>query len=129
MTKAQELQKQKIMVNLELTAEQADEVLAYDKQVDQNAPQGTLPYDLNAEQRKVAKSASATGTSQHKKPIVLGQSKNPRKPDEEKEKIVKKVAEWLAEQGFTAVNIENPNRLVAFSAGNVNYTLTLTKKR
>ena len=45
-------QKEKIMEVLGVSAEEADDILAYDKQVDQGK---ATEYDLTADQEKVAK--------------------------------------------------------------------------
>lgn len=73
-----------------------------------------------AKENKVLKGAKAEKT---RKP----RSKE-RKPDEEKEKIIKIVAAALENEGIPA-QITNISKIIEFSIGNNHYKLDLIKKR
>lgn len=120
-----ESQKEKLMRVLDLTEEEAEEVLAYDKAVDHNEK---TEFDLTKEQQKVAK--SMTISKEHKTPTV----KTPKKREENTTKtgIIAKIAEFLAENaeiGAEFVEITNKERQIAFKIGENTYEFTLVQKR
>ena len=81
-----------LMKSLGCTREEAVQVIAEDEAIDK----GEKLYELTAEQKKVAKSMTATGTRKSS-----GTVKRERKPDEEKQEIIAKIADFLSKiDGF-----------------------------
>lgn len=112
-------QKQNIMKNLHLTSAEADELLAYDKRIDRGE---RVEYDLPPEQEKEAKKMANVTTHKPRKKTTRTKKENPQKQE-----IISLLAEAL--QDYENVKIENPERIIAFSVGENNFTITLTQKR
>lgn len=88
----------------------------WDNEIDHDRP---TPYDLTAEQQKVAKDM----TKGARKVDAYGKTtKRERKPDEEKRALIARIAEALADLSPT---VSNPERQIDFGP----YSLTLTKHR
>ena len=121
-----ETQKEKIMRVLNVSAAEADEIMAYDKAVDQGKP---TKYDLTKEQEKEVRKYRQAD----RKPFVPNLTKRERKPNELKEAIVAEVAEFLREdaqgQMYEDVEITNKNRQISFCANGKKFELTLVEKR
>ena len=120
-----ETQKEKIMRILNVSAEEADSIMAYDKLVDQNKP---TPYDFTPEQEK----ATRKYRQADRKPTNYKFTQRERKPNATKEGLVVEIATFLKENsGFEAKNVEitNKNREVTFSIGDDTFTWTLVQKR
>lgn len=119
---------QKHMRVLGITEEEALALIEEDKEVDKMTSK-ELTSDLTDEQKKAVKKATSTGTK--KKPTVYkfdtDKAKN-RKKDEEKGKIVTKIAEFLA-SFVENTQIVNAEREISFEIGENSYSLTLTKHR
>lgn len=118
-------QKEIIMQNLGLTSEEADQLLADDKAIDKGEK---MPFDLTAEQQKVAKSMTVSGTKTKKAPTVY---KFERKKTENvpKAEIIAKIEQLLTENGYENVKILNKERQIAFTNGENAFEITLTQKR
>lgn len=118
-------QKDLIMKNLDLTAEEAEELLQADKAIDRGEK---MPFDLNAEQQKVAKSMTVSNSHTKKAPTIY---KFERKKTENttKSAIIALVEQILTENGYENVEITNKERLIAFKSGENDYEITLTQKR
>lgn len=118
-------QKERIMKILNVTAQEADEILAYDKLVEQGKP---TPYDLSPEEeRKLRKYRQAD-----RKPTAYKFTQRERKPNATKEGLVVEIATFLAENsGFDTKNVEitNKNREITFTVGEDTFTWTLVQKR
>lgn len=120
-----ETQKEKIMRILKVSAAEADEIMAYDKAVDQGKP---TKYDLTKEQEKEVRKYRQSD----RKPFVPNLTKRERKPNATKEGLVAEIAQFLAENSvFDAKNVEitNKNRMIAFSVAEDDFELTLVQKR
>ena len=118
-------QKQRIMDILRVSAQEADEILAYDKLVEQGKP---TPYDFTKEQEKATRKYRQ---ADRKRPNYQVQQRE-RKPNELKELIISTLATFLGENsGFSSENVEitNKNRMIAFSSGGKRFELTLVEKR
>ena len=117
----------KLMKALDLTEEEALELIESDKAVDR-MKDSEVNSDLSAEQKKAVKKASSVGT---KKPTVYKfdseKAKN-RKKDDEKVELVEKIADFLAGIVENA-EIANPGQKISFKIGENSYSLTLTKHR
>ena len=115
----------KLMKSLDISREEAIQVLEDDKRIDK----GEKLFELTAEQKKNAKKATATGTKAKKKPTVykFDPDKKPKK-DEEKADFIVKLHKLVAEMSENCV-IVNENREISFELGENSYSLTLTKHR
>lgn len=110
-----------------MTEAEARETALYDAEVEAGAP---TEYDLTAEQQKVAKKYTATGS---KKKTEYQFSQRERKPNETKREIMR-MLKVLFEghelngncKGVTLSNIE---RTLDFEKDGKQYTLTLTEHR
>lgn len=118
-------QKERIMKILNVSAKEADEILAYDKLVEQGKP---TPYDLSKdEEKKLRKYRQAD-----RKPVNYKFTQRERKPNATKEGIVVEIAEFLkTNSAFAIENVEitNKNREITFEIANEVFTWTLVQKR
>ena len=120
-------QKQKIMSLLNCSEEEAEDVLKWDKVIDQG---GRTPYDLSPEAEKEAKKYA--NSREKKKPAVYDFKKRERKANPTKGAIIAELAKFLAEMSENAcenVEITNKERQIAFKIGENDYELTLVQKR
>lgn len=119
-------QKEIIMQNLEVTEEQADEILAYDKAVDRGLP---TEYDLPKEKEKQALKMANVGT---KKPTIYKFTQRKRKENPQKQEIIAEIFQFLNENAsFQVENLEitNKERQIFFKSGENSFEITLTQKR
>lgn len=119
-------QKEIIMQNLEVTEEQADEILAYDKAVDRGLP---TEYDLPKDKEKQALKMANVGT---KKPTVYKFTQRKRKENPQKQEIIAEIFQFLNENAsFEVENLEitNKERQIFFKSGENSFEITLTQKR
>ena len=120
-----ETQKEKIMRILKVSAQEADEILAYDKAVDQGKK---TSYDLTAEQEKETRKYRQAD----RQPTAYKFTKRERKPNATKEGLVAEIAQFLTENsGFDAKNVKitNKNREITFQVADDTFTWTLVQKR
>jgi len=110
-----------------MTEAEARETALYDLEVEAGEP---TEFDLTAEQQKVAKKYTNTGT---KKRTEYQFSKRERKPNETKREIMNTVQilfEGMALNGkCEAVDLSNVERTLDFVKDGKHYTLTLTEHR
>lgn len=119
-------QLKRIREGLKCSESEAQEILAYDKQVDKATANERLEHDLSLELEKEAvKMARAT---ERKKPTNYQFTKRERKTNDTKASIIFELSEFLKTrvENLTIVNTE---RVISFSSGDNNYELTLTQKR
>lgn len=118
-----ESQIERIMRGLKCTEAEAIEIAKADKEIDRGAK---MPFDLSADAEKVAKKYAKTGTR-----TTNGEKiERKRKENPTKEGIIQLLATFLQENGnFSAVNITNASRMIAFSCENDDFELTLVQKR
>lgn len=117
-----EKQIQKLMKTLNITEQEAREVLAYDDAVDHNK---VTPYDLTPEQERDTRKFRQAD----RKPMVLNLSKRERKIDEEKQEIITKIADFLSNFDNFDVSIIKKEREISLIVGSNNYSITLIKHR
>lgn len=115
-------QKEKL-IKLGMTAEEADSVLASDRQVDKMTRMADINADLSEEQKKAVKQAKN----------VKSYTKTARKPKEkvenaEKMEIIAAVADCLTPL-VDSLSVENAERIIKFVKNGQNYSITLTKHR
>ena len=125
--KKHEEQKRKIMNLLDCSEEEAEDVMKWDKVIDQG---GRTPYDLSPEAEKEAKKYA--NSREKKKPTVYDFKKRERKSNPTKGAIIAELAQFLSENSENAcenVEITNKERQIAFKIGENDYELTLVQKR
>ena len=123
---AEETQKDRIMRVLNVSAKEAEEILAYDKAVDSGKK--NLPYDLTDEQEKSVKKYRQA----ERKPFIPNLTKRERKLNATKEGILAEIAKFLTENSdFDTKNVEITNkcREITFQVGEETFTWTLVQKR
>lgn len=118
-----ESQKEKLMRTLGCTEEEALDIIASDKAIDQGK---RVEFDLDPEREKMAKKMANAGT---KKPTVykFDTKDKKRKENPTKGGIIQYLYECLAD--YENVEITNKERQIAFSANGNDYELTLVQKR
>lgn len=126
-----ETQKERIMRVLDVSADEADEILKTDKAIDRGE---RVPFDLSPEQEKMAKKFANVDTKKRKKPTVynLDARGKARKENPTKASIIAELAKFLTETSENAcemVEITNKERQIAFKIGENAYELTLVQKR
>ena len=126
-----ETQKERIMRILNVSAEEADEILKADKAIDRGE---RVPFDLSPEQEKLAKKYANVDTKKRKAPTVynLDARGKARKENPTKASIIQELAKFLTETSENAcemVEITNKERQIAFKIGENAYELTLVQKR
>lgn len=122
-----ETQKERIMRILGVNSEEADSILADDKDIDRGK---RMEFDLSPEQERAAKKYANTGT--RKTPIRLENGPRKRKENPTKAGIIAALFAFLQENSELEaenVTVTNKERQVAFRVGDSNYELTLVQKR
>ena len=122
---------QNMMKKLNITREEAIEVISYDNDVNKGKK---TEYDLTPEQVKVVQ--EMTRKTEHKK---YGSIARNRKPDDVKEALMLALADFLENECemlikgdliyCDSVEITNKNRLLHFKVGDREYDLQLIGKR
>ena len=122
-----EKQIENIMANLKCTREEAEDVMKWDKVIDQG---GRTPYDLDPEAEKMAKKMA--NVRERKKPTVYDFKQRERKANPTKGGIISELHKFLVEMSEFAtesVEITNKERQIAFKIGEDAFELTLVQKR
>ena len=122
-----ESQKERIMRSLGVTAEEADEIIAYDKAIDRGE---RMEYDLDPEKEKEAKKMA--NVRNHKTTGVYDLRARPRKENATKKGIIDDLFKFLTENSEIAyenVSILNKERQISFTVGEDTFELTLVQKR
>ncbi len=109
-----------LMKSLGCTREEAIQVIADDEAIDS----GAKLFELTADQKKAVKKMTGTGTRKSN-----GAVKRERKPDEEKQEIIAKIADFLEKIDDFDVEIVNKEREISLIVGENDYSITLTKHR
>lgn len=121
-----ETQKEKLMRVLRVSAEEAEDIIAYDKAVDRGEK---TKYDLTTEQEKETRKYRQAD----RKPTVYNwQGKRERKPNATKGGLIAELFKFLTENSEFAVEnaeITNKERQIAFQIGEDRFELTLVQKR
>ena len=123
-----ENQKEKLMRTLGCTEEEALDIIASDKAIDQGK---RVEFDLDPEREKMAKKMANVGT---KKPTVykFDTKDKKRKENPTKAGIIAELAKFLEENSENTcenVEITNKERQIAFKIGENDFELTLVQKR
>lgn len=113
-----------LMAKLDITEEEALQLIEDDKRIDK----GEKLFELSAEQKKNAKKATQIGTK-----TVKSEKKAPkRKKNDTKSLIISELSDFLTQnQQIVAENVEivNAERQISFKIGELSYSLTLTQHR
>lgn len=117
-------QKEKIMKNLGVSAEEADEILMADKQIDRGE---RMDFDLDPQKEKLAKKMANT----HTRTVYNFDTKNrKRKENQTKANIIATLFDFLSKSDLCEnVLITNKERQISFSSGENKFELTLVQKR
>lgn len=113
-------QKERLMKVLDISEQEALEILATDKEIDKGAD----PFPLTAEQKKVEKKARQAD----RKPTAYKFTKRERKPNETKGHLIAEIANFLT-NSVDNLEITNKERVIAFEVDGKKFELTLTQKR
>lgn len=116
----------KLMKTLDLTREEAIELIDEDKEVDRMKDKD-VDNDLSAEHKKIKKQC----TNVKKGVNAYGKTTTRElKPDENKRAIIKVLEQALIDSGIaTNVEITNIQKMIAFSIGSENFEIDLKRKR
>lgn len=111
---------QELMQALSCSREEAIQIIADDEAIDH----GEKLFEMTDEEKKVVKSMTSTGTKKR-----TATTKRERKPDFEKQDIISKISDFLADFDGFDVKILNIEREISLLIGENNYSITLTKHR
>lgn len=115
----------KLMNTLDISEQEAKEVLAYDRAIDQGKP---TPYDFTPEQEKGTRKFRQA----ERKRTAYNFTKRERKPNATKGGLIQEFYEFLTEKSdFSTENVEilNKERQIGFQIGEDKFELTLVQKR
>ena len=122
-----EKQIEKLMKTLDISREEAIEILNEDKEIDRMTSMNEIDSDISAEHRKIKKEC----TNVKKGVNAYGKTTTRElKPDENKRYIINLLEEALR-SGDNIVNVEitNVQKYITFSIGSENFELDLKRKR
>ena len=122
-----EKQIEKLMKTLDISREEAIEILNEDKEIDRMTSMSEIDSDISAEHRKIKKEC----TNVKKGVNAYGKTTTRElKPDENKRYIINLLAEALR-SGDNIINVEitNAQKYITFSIGSENFELDLKRKR
>lgn len=113
---------QKAMKNLDLTREEAIEMLQEDEEIEKH---DANPHPLTEEQEKVSKKMRAAGRA----PTAYKFTKRERKPNDLKREIMQTLFECVQNAAWSVPNLTNPERTIDFTIGDRSFTVSLTEHR
>ena len=120
-----ESQKERIMRVLDVSENEANEILAYDNAVDKGLK---TQYDFTKEQEKETRKYRQAD----RKPTAYKFTKRERKPNATKGGLIQEFFEFLSEKSsFSTENVVvlNKERQIGFKIGEDEFELTLVQKR
>lgn len=115
----------KLMKNLDLTREEALEVIASDKAIEK----GEKLFELTAEQKKAEKQARTTTSTKSKVDAYGKKSAREKKVNNEKLELIEILQKALAENGCELMLTTNPEREFEFTKGNTKYKIVMSVPR
>lgn len=127
--KYDEAQVRKMMYLLKISEEEAKQLIADDKAIDQGKK---MDFDLPPDKLKVAREYTKCGTRKTPTVYNFDTSERKRKENPTKASIIAELAKFLqeaSENDCKEVNITNKERQIAFAIGDTRYELTLVQKR
>ena len=116
----------KLMKSLDITREEALELMAEDKEVDRMTKMSDIDNDISEEQKKAKKKYSNVkkGVNAYGKTTT-----RELKPDENKRLIISTIAKTLEENGFENVEVTNIQKYITFKIGSEVFEIDLKRKR
>lgn len=111
-----------IQNGLQVSKEEAIQIYLEDNGYLENAEQVAL--DKKAKDNKITATIHKAQSDKERKKTT-----RERKPDIEKEQIIKDLKEFLTEKGMQKVEITNKSKIIEFNIGNNHYKLDLIKTR
>lgn len=119
---------ERIMKGLKCGREEAEEIYAYDQEVEHDPSVGQLA----PEKELVARKMAHTGVREKKAPMIPNLTKRERKPNATKGGVVAEIAKFLSEMSeFEIKFLQVPNKegKISFMIGDKWYTWALTEHR
>lgn len=115
------------MKGLDVDREEAEQVYAYDLEVERDSSVGQLPPEKEA----IARKMTHTGTREKKKPMIPNLTPRQRKPNATKGGVVAELIKALQDSEFEIQYLQVPNKegKVSFKIGDKWYTWALTEHR
>lgn len=111
------------------TKEELEELKEYDKMVDRAKASDILPYDLNKEQKQIARSMTQADRDKTTK-TVYNFNKRERKANDDKRVLVKLIETALAEtKDITDIVVNNQERELEFVYNDKKYKVVLSAPR
>ena len=114
-----EKQIENAMKALDISREEAIEMLAEDEEIDH----GANPHPLTPEQEKASKKARSTGTR------TYTFTKRERKPDNDKRELISMLDDFIADISDGAISITNPERQIDFHFNGRHFRIVLSAPR
>ena len=112
----------KLMLNLDISEEEAIELINEDKEVDK-MKMADIDNDLTEEQKKNIKKAKSAVSENKKSP-----KSREKKIDAVKAKMITEIADCLKACGYADVEITNVHKYIDFTFDGNHYTVNLIKK-
>jgi hypothetical protein len=114
-----------LMKNLDVSEEEAREIIEYDKAVDKMS-MTEVDSDLTPEQKEALKKYKNVATkTTAKKPFVPKLDKRPRKENGTKRGIIEDIFNALNEKGYENLTIVKAEKEISFDMGGDNYSISL----
>lgn len=113
-----------IMKNLEVSEEEAKEIMEYDKAVDRMTI-AEAEADLTPEQKEAIKKYKNVATKTAKKPFVPDLKPRARKENGTKKGIIEDIFNALLEKGYENLSIVKAEKEISFDMGGDNYSISL----
>ena len=113
-----------IMKNLEVSEEEAKEIVEYDKAVDRMTI-AEAEADLTPEQKEAIKKYKNVATKTAKKPFVPDLKPRARKENGTKKGIIEDIFNALLEKGYENLSIVKAEKEISFDMGGDNYSISL----
>lgn len=113
-----------LMKNLEVSEEEAKEIIEYDKAVDKMS-MTEVDSDLTPEQKEAIKKFKNVATKTAKKPFIPDLKTRPRKENGTKRGIIEDIYNALNEKGYENLTIVKAEKEISFDMGGDNYSISL----
>ena len=115
----------KLMKNLEISRDEALEVIASDKAIEK----GEKLFELTPEQKKAEKKARTTTSTKSKVDAYGKKSTREKKVNNEKLELIEILQKALADNGYEITAISNPEREFEFTGNGVKYKIIMSVPR
>ena len=114
-----------LMKNLDVSEEEAKEIIEYDKAVDKMS-MTEVDSDLTPEQKEALKKYKNVATkTTTKKPFIPDLKTRPRKENGTKKGIIEDIFNALAEKGYENLTIVKTEKEISFDMNGDNYSISL----